>query len=75
MTRRAVDLSRTRTRRSSASTDDQFVVENPSVGLSGFGGEHAQETRAEYRYTKTIRLAADRDQVRYWAAAARVVEE
>jgi acyl-CoA reductase-like NAD-dependent aldehyde dehydrogenase len=44
------------------------------VGLSGFGREHAQETLAEYGYSKTIRLAADRDELRYWNAAARVLE-
>jgi acyl-CoA reductase-like NAD-dependent aldehyde dehydrogenase len=44
------------------------------VGHSGFGREHAQETLAEYGYTKTIRLAANRDQLPYWTAAARVLE-
>ncbi|AYE94006.1 aldehyde dehydrogenase [Mycobacterium paragordonae] len=42
------------------------------VGHSGFGREHAQETLAEYGYTKTIRLAADTPP--RWAAAARVLE-
>ena len=44
------------------------------VGDSGFGREHAQETLAEYGYTKTIRLAANRDELPYWNAAARVLE-
>jgi acyl-CoA reductase-like NAD-dependent aldehyde dehydrogenase len=44
------------------------------VGHSGFGREHAQETLAEYGYTKTIRLAANRDELPYWSAAARVLE-
>jgi acyl-CoA reductase-like NAD-dependent aldehyde dehydrogenase len=44
------------------------------VGHSGFGREHAQETLAEYGYTKTIRLAAKRDELPYWSAAARVLE-
>lgn len=43
------------------------------VGHSGFGREHAQETLAEYGYTKTIRLAADTPP--RWAAAARVLED
>jgi len=43
------------------------------VGHSGFGREHAQETLAEYGYTKTIRLAANRDELPYWTAAARVL--
>jgi betaine-aldehyde dehydrogenase len=43
------------------------------VGHSGFGREHAQETLAEYGYTKTIRLAANRDELPYWSAAARVL--
>lgn len=42
------------------------------IGHSGFGREHAQETLAEYGYTKTIRLAADAPPG--WAAAARVLE-
>jgi acyl-CoA reductase-like NAD-dependent aldehyde dehydrogenase len=45
------------------------------VGHSGFGREHAQETLAEYGYTKTIRLATQRDELRYWTAASRVVED
>jgi betaine-aldehyde dehydrogenase len=44
------------------------------VGHSGFGREHAEETLAEYGYTKTIRLAANRDELPYWNAAARVLE-
>ncbi|BBZ46144.1 aldehyde dehydrogenase family protein [Mycobacterium parmense] len=44
------------------------------VGHSGFGREHAQETLAEYGYTKTIRLAANRDELSYWSAAARVLD-
>jgi acyl-CoA reductase-like NAD-dependent aldehyde dehydrogenase len=44
------------------------------VDHSGFGREHAQETLAEYGYTKTIRLAANRDELPYWTAAARVLE-
>jgi acyl-CoA reductase-like NAD-dependent aldehyde dehydrogenase len=44
------------------------------VGHSGFGREHAEETLAEYGYTKTIRLAAKRDELPYWTAAARVLE-
>lgn len=44
------------------------------VGHSGFGREHAQETLAEYGYTKTIRLAANRDELPYWNAATRVLE-
>ena len=32
MTQQAIPLTRTRTRWSSASTDDQFVVENPATG-------------------------------------------
>lgn len=43
------------------------------VGHSGFGREHGHETLAEYGYTKTIRLAADRDELPYWSAAARVL--
>jgi acyl-CoA reductase-like NAD-dependent aldehyde dehydrogenase len=43
------------------------------VGHSGFGREHAQETLAEYGYTKTIRLASRRDELPYWSAAARVL--
>jgi len=43
------------------------------IGHSGFGREHAQETLAEYGYTKTIRLAADRDELSYWSAATRVL--
>jgi betaine-aldehyde dehydrogenase len=43
------------------------------VGHSGFGREHAQETLAAYGYTKTIRLAANRDELPYWPAAARVL--
>jgi acyl-CoA reductase-like NAD-dependent aldehyde dehydrogenase len=45
------------------------------VGHSGFGREHAQETLAEYGYTKTIRLATRRDELRYWTAASRVLED
>jgi betaine-aldehyde dehydrogenase len=45
------------------------------VGHSGFGREHAQETLAEYGYTKTIRLATKRDELPYWTAAARVLED
>ena len=44
------------------------------VGHSGFGREHAQETLAEYGYTKTIRLATNRGELPYWTAAARVLE-
>jgi acyl-CoA reductase-like NAD-dependent aldehyde dehydrogenase len=44
------------------------------VGHSGFGREHAEETLAEYGYTKTIRWAAKRDELPYWTAAARVLE-
>ena len=44
------------------------------VGHSGFGREHAQETLAEYGYTKTIRLAARREELSYWPAARRVLE-
>ena len=44
------------------------------VGHSGFGREHAQETLAEYGYTKTIRLPAKRDELPYWPAATRVLE-
>jgi betaine-aldehyde dehydrogenase len=44
------------------------------IGDSGFGREHAQETLAEYGYTKTIRLAARREELRYWPAAARVLQ-
>jgi betaine-aldehyde dehydrogenase len=44
------------------------------VGYSGFGREHAEETLAEYGYTKTIRLAAKRDELPYWTAAGRVLE-
>lgn len=44
------------------------------VGHSGFGREHAQETLAEYGYTKTIRLPARREELAYWAAATRVLE-
>jgi hypothetical protein len=43
------------------------------VGHSGFGREHAQETLAEYGYAKTIRLAAERDELTYWSAATRVL--
>jgi betaine-aldehyde dehydrogenase len=43
------------------------------VGHSGFGREHAQETLADYGYTKTIRLAANREELPYWSAAARVL--
>ena len=45
------------------------------VGRSGFGREHAQETLAEYGYTKTIRLAANREELPRWSAATRVLEE
>jgi betaine-aldehyde dehydrogenase len=45
------------------------------VGHSGFGREHAQETLAEYGYTKTIRLATKRDELPYWTAATRVLED
>jgi acyl-CoA reductase-like NAD-dependent aldehyde dehydrogenase len=45
------------------------------VGHSGFGREHAQETLAEYGYPKTIRLASQRDELRYWTAANRVLED
>jgi acyl-CoA reductase-like NAD-dependent aldehyde dehydrogenase len=43
------------------------------IGASGSGREHAQETLAEYGYTKTIRLTARRQELRYWPAAARVL--
>jgi acyl-CoA reductase-like NAD-dependent aldehyde dehydrogenase len=43
------------------------------VGRSGFGREHAQETLAEYGYTKTIRLVANHDELPYWSAASRVL--
>jgi acyl-CoA reductase-like NAD-dependent aldehyde dehydrogenase len=42
------------------------------VGHSGFGREHAQETLAEYGYTKTVRLAGQHPP--RWAAATRVLE-
>ena len=45
------------------------------VGHSGFGREHAHETLAEYGYSKTIRLAADREEIPRWAAATRVLEK
>lgn len=45
------------------------------VGHSGFGREHAQETLAEYGYSKTIRLAGHRDELPRWTAAARVLED
>lgn len=45
------------------------------VGHSGFGREHAPETLGEYGYSKTIRLAANRGGLSYWAAAARVLDE
>ena len=45
------------------------------VGHSGFGREHAQETLAEYGYTKTIRLPAKREELPYWSAAAGVLED
>jgi betaine-aldehyde dehydrogenase len=45
------------------------------VGHSGFGREHALETLAEYGYSKTIRLTANRDELPRWTAAARVLEE
>ncbi|MGO9507841.1 MAG: aldehyde dehydrogenase family protein, partial [Mycobacterium sp.] len=45
------------------------------VGHSGFGREHALETLAEYGYSKTIRLTANRDQLPRWTAAARVLED
>jgi acyl-CoA reductase-like NAD-dependent aldehyde dehydrogenase len=44
------------------------------VGHSGFGREHAQETLAEYGYSKTIRLAGKRDELPRWTAATRVLE-
>ena len=44
------------------------------VGHSGFGREHAEETMAEYGYTKTIRLAARRDELPRWTAATRALE-
>jgi acyl-CoA reductase-like NAD-dependent aldehyde dehydrogenase len=44
------------------------------VGYSGFGREHAQETLAEYGYSKTIRLAGNRDELPRWSAAARALE-
>jgi acyl-CoA reductase-like NAD-dependent aldehyde dehydrogenase len=45
------------------------------VGHSGFGREHAPEALAEYGYSKTIRLAAKRDELSYWSAASRVLGE
>lgn len=45
------------------------------VGHSGVGREHAQETLAEYGYTKTIRLATRREELPYWPAAARVLQD
>jgi betaine-aldehyde dehydrogenase len=44
------------------------------VGRSGFGREHAPETLAEYGYSKTIRLATNRDELPYWDAAVRVLD-
>jgi betaine-aldehyde dehydrogenase len=44
------------------------------VGHSGYGREHAQETLAEYGYSKTIRLPARREELSYWAGAARALE-
>jgi acyl-CoA reductase-like NAD-dependent aldehyde dehydrogenase len=44
------------------------------VGHSGYGREHAQETLAEYGYSKTIRLPVRRDELSYWAGAARALE-
>lgn len=43
------------------------------VGHSGFGREHAQETLSEYGYTKTIRLAGNRELLPRWTAAVRVL--
>jgi acyl-CoA reductase-like NAD-dependent aldehyde dehydrogenase len=48
-----------------------FVNNYQRISLGG--REHAQQTLAEYGYTKTIRLAADRDELTYWSAAARVL--
>jgi betaine-aldehyde dehydrogenase len=45
------------------------------VGHSGFGREDGPETLAEYGYSKTIRLATNRDELPYWSAAARVLGE
>jgi len=45
------------------------------VGHSGFGREHAEETLAEYGYTKTIRFASGNDEPPRWAAAARTLED
>jgi betaine-aldehyde dehydrogenase len=45
------------------------------VGDSGYGREHALETLAEYGYSKTIRLTANRDELPRWTAAARVLED
>lgn len=45
------------------------------VGNSGVGREHALETLAEYGYTKTIRLATRREELPYWPAAARVLQD
>ncbi len=44
------------------------------VGHSGFGREHAQETLSEYGYSKTIRLAANSDDIPRWSGATRVLE-
>ena len=44
------------------------------VGHSGFGREHAQETLAEYGYTKTIRLAARRDELPSWTGATKALK-
>ena len=43
------------------------------IGHSGFGREHAQETLAEYGYTKTIRMTSRREELHYWPAATRVL--
>ena len=42
------------------------------VGHSGFGREHAQETLAEYGYTKTIRMTGEHPP--RWSAATRALE-
>ena len=59
--------------RISSPRSSRWKWESRWVGRSGFGREHAQETLAEYDYTKTIRLAANHDELPYWSAAARVL--
>ncbi|MEE6178723.1 aldehyde dehydrogenase family protein [Mycobacterium sp. 050134] len=50
------------------------VFVNRGVGVCGFVGNNTQQTLAEYGYTKTIRLADNRERRPVWTAAARLLE-